>query len=44
MKEKSVFNSIKRVVKIVGVIFLGIYVLHFFTAHSQEQENSGGKE
>lgn len=44
MKDQSVFRSIMRAVKIVGVIFLGFCILHFFTTHSQEQVNSEGKE
>ena len=43
MKGKSVFKKVMRLIKIVGVIFVGFYVLHFFTTHSQEQVNSEGK-
>ncbi len=44
MRGKSVVKGIMRLVKIVGVITLGFYILHFLTTHSEEQENSEGKE
>lgn len=38
-------KGIMRLAKIVGVITLGFYILHVFTAHSQKKSvKSEGKE
>jgi hypothetical protein len=45
MRGKSVIKGIMCLVKIVGVITLGFYILHVFTAHSQKKSvKSEGKE